>query len=406
MQNLIKTLHNWGGFLIFIPLFLTCFTGAILGVEDLLNRADDKGQQYQAMSFEEKSAMYSAMLEKDNSFTRFRTPHENRPYASAFSRGHTKFYDANMQLIDEKVRADRPIMNGIFFFHRHFLIGSNGFIINGVVSILAVLFIVFGVYLWWVKYRRIPMKRAIPKSFKTSALFNSHILLGVIIAAPFVVLSYTGFHLVFGNDLFGREDNTIQQNDLYFTAGDIQAQLNEAQAYWSGKELVSLVRILERAKATERSNRTQQRNSERANGRTQQNSGSQANSMLDSQGQIERSENRQRRGRPQMVMTGLELRFTDYNSLSPQGADSIKIRLETGEVFHKTVFDELPFSEKLKAYVRPLHDGLNLPSFYVWLITITSFIASIILLFSTYTFGKRLLPNAKTKRNGDARAHG
>lgn len=372
MNNLLKTLHNWGGFLIFIPLFLTCFTGGILGVADLIDRADDKGQIYTPMSPAEKSLMYTQLLQKDNEFTRFRTPHESRPYASAFSRGHTKFYDTNLQLIDERIRTERPVMNGIFFFHRHFLIGSNGFIVNGIVSLLSALFILIGLYLWWSKYRGLSMKRSVPKSFRPRDLLNSHILAGVVIALPFLVLSYTGFHLVFGEDIFGRNNNTLsEKTTITFTPNDIEAQINEAQALWPEKDLVSVVRVVERVRSGK---------SAQGHSKNSQKNGSRAQ-------------------RPQVKMTGLELRFSDQYYLSPQGANSLKIDLSTGRLVEKTLFVDLPISEKLKAYVRPLHDGLNLPSLYVVLITLTSFLASIILLFSAYTFAKRLIRSNSMKRN-------
>ena len=359
-KSILKTLHNWIGIVIMVPLFLVCLTGTILGVQDILQRADNKNQSYVAMSPSEKSYMYAQLLEKDNAFTRFRTPSEDRPYASAFSRGHTKFYDSELNLIDERVRGDHPIMNGIFFFHRHFLIGQAGFIINGIVSFISVVLIILGCYLWFAHYRKLPFKNAVPKNWKANSLFKSHILIGVIVAIPLAILSYTGFHLAIGADWFERNDNTMMQT-FELSANDIEAQLNEAQALWSEKELVSVVRIVERVK-----NRQDSSNQRRQG---------------ESQGNTKR--------RPKMQMTGMELRFSDSTNLSPQGADSMQINLQSGEVLHVSEFAHLPVSEKLKALVRPLHDGLNLPTLYVYFITLISLITSIILAFSTYTFLKR-----------------
>lgn len=392
MINILKTIHNWGGFLIIIPLFLTCFTGGILGVSDLLSRSDNKGQAYVPMSPQEKSSMYANLLENDIEFMRFRTPQESRPFASAFSRGHTKYYSRNMLLIDERLRDDRPVMNGIFFFHRHFLMGKNGSTINGIVSLLAVLFILIGLYLWWNKYRRLPLKKAWPKSIKSRDLFNSHILAGVVIALPFVILTYTGFHLVFGNDIFGRDNNTLaEDSNIVFATDDIETLINEAQAFWPEKDLVSVSRVVERVSHIKKPSNEKGKSREIHKGKGQSAGDRQFtlnDSIKDKQNSIKGESNRSRRS--QMLMTGLELRFTSNSVFSPQGSDTLKIDLRSGKVLHKTVFTDLPLSEKLKAYVRPLHDGLNLPALYVVFVTMTSFIASFILFFGAYTFAKRI----------------
>lgn len=328
-----------------LPLLLVCLTGFMLGVQDIAQGLDNKGQTYQPLSPKDKAEQYTALLAKDNAFTRFRTASAERPYASAFSKGHTKFYDSELNLIGERIRKEHPVQNAMLFLHRHFLLGSTGAKINGVLSLLCTLTIVIGLILWWQQYRRLPLSSAIPKKATRTHLFRSHITAGVVISVPFLILSYTGFHLVYGSELFPRQDNTMTTEMMPLQGQTIPAMLNEAQAIWPDKSLDSVVRLVERPSG-------------------------------------------KRRGKA--VMTGLELHFSapdDWLS----GRHSMTIDFAQQAIIHKTQFAQLPFGEKLKTFVRPLHDGLNMPLWYSVLITFVSFVATVMLAFSAYTFFKRIM---------------
>lgn len=83
------------------------------------------------------------------------------------------------------------------------------------------------------------------------------------------------------------------------------------------------------------------------------------------------------------------IQFDEHPGVWLREADRISINHTTGVIESALKHSERPLSGRIASFVRPLHDGLNMPASYVALITLVSLIGTGILSFSLVTFCRR-----------------
>lgn len=100
-------------------------------------------------------------------------------------------------VVEEWGRNER-LSDLLFEFHHRVLSGKAGETVIGVAGLFTAVLIAAGVYLWW-PYARLFKPMALPRRLTRSALVTTHRDLGLIVAAPVLLLSLTGATMIFHN---------------------------------------------------------------------------------------------------------------------------------------------------------------------------------------------------------------
>ncbi|WP_394202965.1 PepSY-associated TM helix domain-containing protein [Shewanella waksmanii] len=347
----LKWFHNWVGFFISITMLVVLSTGVYLGTMDMLKRADNKGQQYVALSTERKAEITETIFERYPEMSSVRFPTEYTPYIHASARGKTIAFDQQLNEIDTRLFSEMPMYSTIFWLHRNFLMGDFGKYLNAWASLIGGIVTVIGIYLWWRVRKGFRLKQSIPTDTKSSSLLKSHIQLGLFISIPLFILCLSGFLITYKGLWLGAlkhsPDPQIQLPQSQ--ASSWHDQLATAQAMWPESNLVAV------------------------------------------------SKPRQRKGAKPATTLDYSIRFDEHSDVWLRQADSITISYETGTMISVLKHSDRPLSGKIASFVRPLHDALNMPFSYVLFITSVSALGCIILLFTALTFYRRALAGKLTK---------
>ncbi|QLE86566.1 PepSY domain-containing protein [Shewanella sp. Scap07] len=347
----LKWFHNWIGFVISITMLIVLSTGVYLGAMDMLKRADNKGQQYVALSTERKAEITAAIFEQYPDMSSVRFPTEYTPYIHASARGKTIAFDHQLNEIDTRLVSEIPMYSTIFWLHRNFLMADFGKYLNAWASLLGAAVTLVGIYLWWRVRKGFRLKQSIPSNTKSSSLLKSHIQLGLFISVPLFILCLSGFLITYKGLWTGALQHTPdpQVQLPQSQPNNWHAQLASAQALWPDSEIVAV------------------------------------------------NKPRQRRGAKPAETLDYSVRFDEHSGVWLRQADSITIRYETGTMLSALKHSDRPLSGKIASFVRPLHDALNMPFSYVLFITSVSAVGCIILLFTALTFYRRTFAKTTIK---------
>lgn len=93
-----------------------------------------------------------------------------------------------------RINIDRSLAYAPLFFHRHFLAGDLGRLVAGITAVLSLAMLMIGVYLWWP--RRGVVRKLAGKPWRNLRRATPlHHWVGVWMALPLLVLSFTGLYL-------------------------------------------------------------------------------------------------------------------------------------------------------------------------------------------------------------------
>ena len=345
MTKLLKTLHNWIGFIISLIMLVVLTTGIYLGGVDLLKRLDDKGQTYAELTHEDKAEVVAQALALYPDASGVKLPTEQAPYVEAYSREESTYLSTELEKISSVARADNEVWRFIFFFHRNFQLSDPGKHVNAISAILATVIMFIGLYLWWLVRKGFRWKNTLPKNTKNTALIKSHIQLGLIFSVPLLIMAISGAYITYGV----RGSSTLvdsREKPVLAQAGDWEAQIVAAQKIWPESELVSV-------------------------------------------------------SKPRKEEVGsylYSLGFNGDNALGLQQTDTIKIDLLTGKLDSAQTFSDKGFMYQLKYAARFLHDGARMPTWYLLILIISSIVGTFMVSFVIVTFArKEILGRMKTR---------
>ncbi|MEZ9593085.1 PepSY-associated TM helix domain-containing protein [Shewanella sp. 10N.261.52.F9] len=348
----LKWFHNWVGFFISITMLLVLTTGVYLGSVDMFKRLDDKGQQYAPLSIEQKAHTVETLFERYPEMSTVRFPTEHTPYIQAATRGKTVALDSELNELSVSSFGDIPGYRTIFWLHRNFLLEDfGGKYINAWASLLGGTVTLVGIYLWWRVRKGFRLKQSIPTNTRSSSLVKSHIQLGLFISVPLFILCISGFLITYKSLWTGALKQP--QSEISYPvsqASNWQNQLQTAQDLWPEANLVSV------------------------------------------------SKPRVKKGE---VVTELNysIRFDSHSGVWLREADRMTMSFEQGIIKDVIKHSDRPLSGQVAAFVRPLHDALNMPFSYALFITSVSLIGSLILIFSAVTFYRRIFKKSKNSVN-------
>lgn len=360
MVSILKWFHNWVGFTVSITMLIVLTTGVYLGSVDLLKRTDNLGQTFAPMTLEQKAETVATVFERYPEMSTVRFPTEHTPYVQASTRGKAIALDNELNALASRASFDLPFYETAFWLHRNFLIENGGKYINAWASLAGGIVTLVGIYLWWRVRNGFRLKQTFPKSTRSSSLLKSHIQLGLFISIPLFILCISGFLITY-NGLWAEALNqkTVTQSFPVSQGNNWLSQLTNAQQVWPNAELVSVSKP--REQKGKKPNKT---------------------SRLDNHKPLAQI---------------FSIQFDEHPGVWLREADRISINHTTGVIESALTHSDRPLSGRIASFVRPLHDGLNMPASYVALITLVSLIGTGILSFSLVTFCRRTF-GRKTKK--------
>ncbi|MDD8059048.1 MULTISPECIES: PepSY-associated TM helix domain-containing protein [Shewanella] len=352
MVSILKWLHNWIGFVISITMLIVLTTGVYLGSVDLLKRTDNLGQTFVPLTIEQKAETLATVFERYPEMSTVRFPTEHTPYIQATARGKAIALDSELNELASRASFDLPFYETVFWLHRNFLIDNGGKYINAWASLAGAIVTLIGIYLWWRVRNGFRLKQTLPKNTRSSSLLKSHIQLGLFISIPLFILCLSGFLITYNSLWTGAlNQKPVTQSFPLSQGNDWLSQLNSAQQVWPDAELVSVSKP--RSKPGKKPTPKMQGDAIK----------------------------------PLAQMFSIQ--FDEHPGVWLREADRISINHTTGVIESALKHSERPLSGRIASFVRPLHDGLNMPASYVALITLVSLIGTGILSFSLVTFCRR-----------------
>ncbi|MGI2171986.1 PepSY domain-containing protein [Shewanella sp. MF05960] len=352
----LKWFHNWVGFTVSITMLIVLTTGVYLGSVDLLKRTDNLGQTFAPMTLEQKANTVTAVFELYPEMSSVRFPTEHTPYVQASARGKAIALDNELNELASRSSFDLPFYETAFWLHRNFLIENGGKYINAWASLAGGIVTLIGMYLWWRVRNGFRLKQTLPKNTRSSSLLKSHIQLGLFISIPLFILCVSGFLITYNSLWTGAlNQKPVAQSFPISQGNNWLSQLTSAQQVWPNAELVSV------SKPRSKPSKKPQSDSHKP------------------------------------VAQIFSIQFDEHPGVWLREADRISINHTTGVIESALTHSDRPISGRIASFVRPLHDGLNMPASYVALITLVSLIGTGILSFSLVTFCRRTF-GRKTKK--------
>ncbi|MDO6620964.1 PepSY-associated TM helix domain-containing protein [Pseudomonadota bacterium] len=353
----LKWFHNWVGFVISICMLIVLTTGVYLGGMDMLKRMDDKGQTYVPLTIEQKAQATEYIFEHYPKMSSVRFPTEHTPYLEAATRGQSIAFDSEFNEISHYKVTEIPLWTTMFWLHRNFLLGDIGKYVNAWASFIGGVITLVGIYLWWRVRKGFRLKHSIPKDTKSSSLVKSHIQLGLFISVPLFLLCITGFLITYKGLWMDalKHKPTAEINYPVSKANDWQSQLQTAQDLWPESLLVSV-------------NKPRQKKPD---------------------------PDAPKAAKPQAM--NYSINFDSHADVWLRNADSITMDHQHGKIVSSLKHSDRNLSGQVASFVRPLHDALNMPLKYVVFITLVAVVGTLILLFSTVTFYRRIFKSKKKK---------
>ncbi|MBV7315794.1 PepSY domain-containing protein [Shewanella sp. NIFS-20-20] len=353
MVSALKWFHNWLGFVVTLTLLVALTTGVYLGIMDMIKRLDHQGQQFVPLTTAEKAVALTELFARYPEMTTVRFPTEYSPFVQASMRGKTITLDNQLTPLSISEFSQRPLYSTLFWLHRNFLLADVGKYLNAWASLLAGAISLVGLYLWWRVRKGFRLRQTLPTNTRSSSLVKSHTQMGIFIALPLCVLCLTGFLITY-KSLWTGYLTTPTPNTSYplSQARDWHSQLTTAQALWPQATLVSVSK----------------------------------------QGPANGAD------KPSPML--YNVKFDQDADVWLRQADRINFNFDTGAMLSAQRHEDKPLSAQIASFVRPLHDGINMPTSYVALITTVALLAMAMLLMSALTFYRRLVRQpAKATRN-------
>ncbi|QYJ86960.1 PepSY domain-containing protein [Shewanella mesophila] len=340
----LKWFHNWVGFFVSIAMLIALTSGVYLGSVEIIKRLNDHGQEYQPLSIAQKASAVETLFARYPEMNTVRFPTEHAPFIQAATRGKSIAFDNELNELSVSQSSDIPMYSTLFWLHRNFLLADFGKYLNAWASLLGGIITLVGIYLWWRVRNGFRLKQSFPKNTRSSSLLKSHIQLGLFISIPLFTLCISGFLITYKGLWTGalKQPKTEVQYPLS-QANNWHSQLVTAQTYWPDSQLVAVSKPMSRNKEPV----------------------APAEALVYS------------------------IRFDAHDDVWLREADRMTINFEQGQIESALKHSQRPLSGRVAAFVRPLHDALNMPLSYLTLITFVAAIASLILGFSAVTFYRR-----------------
>lgn len=200
LKPMVTLLHRWVGLPLGILFLAILVTGLIVGGADLLRALDGKDQTYRETSIEEDARALERMTQDVPRIFQAVLPTPRTPYYQARARGETKTYRiGDLEPIDHQVSSGGDLYRVALSLHRTFLLGRQGGVlgISGAdvvawVGLIATVLSLLGIWLWWPYRRSFRWRRTLPRTWKRSEMFRSHMTAGVVTVAAVGLLCVTG----------------------------------------------------------------------------------------------------------------------------------------------------------------------------------------------------------------------
>jgi len=334
MVKYLKLIHNWTGFVISIIMLIVLTTGIYLGGIDLLKRLDDKDQKYQPLSQIQKAEIAAKLASSYPQLKSVKLPTQERPFVELSLPDETLFLTSDLAQIERVDNIRDPIWRWIFFFHRNFQLDQPGKHVNAVSAIAASIIMVIGVYLWWLVRKSFRWKYTFPKNTKNTALIKSHIQLGLLFSVPMIIMAVTGAYITYGPRGMAPYEEPVRN---IAPAGDLKNQLIAAQEMWPNAELVRISKPR----------------------------------------------------RPVKGRNAINLSFNGHNLFALSQTDSMQIDVATGDLLSAQTFGDKGLTYQAKYSARFLHDGARMPTAYLLVLIISSFVGVFMVCFAMTTFVRK-----------------
>ncbi|MCE9679402.1 PepSY domain-containing protein [Shewanella sp. AS1] len=339
----LKWFHNWVGIFITLTMLTVLTTGIYLGSVDIIKRTQNYDQPYLPLTLSQKAEAVAQLFERYPEMSTVRFPTEYTPYIQASTRGKSIVFDNQLNEIAVRQNSDYPFYSTFFWLHRNFLMGDAGKYLNAWASLIGAAITLVGIYLWWRVRKGFRLSQSIPRNTRSASLFKSHMQLGLFISIPLFVLCLSGFLITYKGLWLDALKTQPEQGVTYPASepNDWLSQLSTAQNVWGASQLVAVSKPRARTDAE---------------------------------------------NPPEL---NYRIGFNAHPSVWLREADAITMSYQQGQILSALKHSDRSITGKIASFVRPLHDALNMPLSYVWLITLVSCVATVILLFSLVTFYRR-----------------
>lgn len=202
MQGLLRTIHAWAGVTVCLVLAVLGVSGSLLVLKgDYLRLVVPEARQQAALDPASLGAAVEAVERQipvgELGYIRFADPSLGI-HAIGLETGGGAYAAADGAVLDQWSGLERFEL-WLFDLHHHLLMGDAGEFIAGICALAGVALIVTGIYIWLPAARSFAW-RVWPRSGKRRDLLSNHRDLGILFAAPLMVLVLTGAGMIYSSE--------------------------------------------------------------------------------------------------------------------------------------------------------------------------------------------------------------
>ncbi len=245
LKVIVTQVHRWVGVPLGVLFLVTLVTGLVVGGADLLRALDGKGQTHRETSIEEDARALEQMTQDVPQIFQAVMPTPRTPFYQARARGETRTYRiGDLELIDHQVSSG--FYRLALGLHRTFLLGRHGGVlgISGAdivawIGLIATVFSLLGIWLWWSYRHSFRWFRTVPRTWIRSEMFRSHMTAGVVTVAAVCFLCVTGAAITYRDlarsTLDARQISAVGLRESpYYIASDWKTWLRLAKQEMEG----------------------------------------------------------------------------------------------------------------------------------------------------------------------------
>ena len=223
-MRLLRTAHAWAGAVLCILLAVLALSGTLLVLKaDYLRLTFPEARQPLDLSPQRLGATISVIETQlaGEGISYVSVADQNASlHKVVFKDGGGAYVSQDGAVVDRWTKNGR-VEEWLFDLHHYLLAGNTGKLIAGVAAVAAVLLIISGLVIVWPALRVFAW-RGWPQSGKRQHLLANHRDLGVIFAAPLLVLTVTGASLVFSEQARALMAFLPTDNGQFVAVGEAQ----------------------------------------------------------------------------------------------------------------------------------------------------------------------------------------
>lgn len=199
MMRLLRTAHAWAGAVLCTLIAVLGVSGALLVLkEDYLRLTVPQARAGVSLTPEELGPVLNTIASQvEGEGLRYISigASDFGLHKAVFTDGGGAYFDADGALVTRWVKNGR-LEEWLFDLHHYLLAGNTGKLVAGVAGIAAFLLAITGLFIAWPSLRRFEWRLA-PKSGARRDLVAYHRDIGVMFAAPVILIAFTGVAMIY-----------------------------------------------------------------------------------------------------------------------------------------------------------------------------------------------------------------